>query len=162
MAVLSASYSGPDGARLTFRQEMTQVNYMDDLDRNWRYTDKAGHAHYCAYSAADHYPTLRAVRDEDHWCEECGGDYAPLLRYECPLCGEEIRPATTGPGVAWIPALEDWELTETVYGKQAAEDAWLSGRAVSLHSGPRGWSATCVTHLTPEAGRALLASRQGR
>lgn len=152
----TGSYRGPGGASLAVRREITPVHYDSDLDRNWRYTDHAGHQHYCDYDAPDHYPTLRAVYDEDHWCEDCQGDYQPLLRYECPQCGETIRPGTTGPGVVNIAGPEEWELTEALTGDQARH-AVESGQYASATSGTGGLTVTRVTYLSPDDARAMLA-----
>jgi len=86
------------------QQQMINVDYMSDIDGNWKHTDKAGHQHWCEYDAQDHYPTLKEVRGETYWCGDCRDEHEDS-HLECRLCGEMITPGTTGPGSKWIPGM---------------------------------------------------------
>jgi hypothetical protein len=87
--------SATDGIRFEARQDV-QPLYGRGADEHWRYTDRAGHAH----SYAGGYPTLvkqtRHVPCDDPDC--FSGGYCDGYEeswYECPLCGEVVRPGTT-------------------------------------------------------------------
>lgn len=95
--------SGPQG-ELVIEREIIPVNYLSDIDANWMFTDAAGHVHHCEYEAADHYPTLRRVTDDTWWCEDCEDEHEST-HLECRLCGEVIRPGTTGPGTKYIAGM---------------------------------------------------------
>jgi hypothetical protein len=95
--------TGPQG-ELVIEREIISVNYLSDIDANWLFTDAHGHRHYCDYEAPDHYPTLRQVTDEVFWCEDCEDEHE-RTHLECRLCGEMVRPGTTGPGTKFIPGL---------------------------------------------------------
>jgi hypothetical protein len=157
MPGFSSSATGPRGERLTFRQEATEISYLTDLDRNWTQVDRNGHRHYCDYEAADHYPTLLAVYDEDHWCEDCGGGCAPIDHWECRQCGEHITPGMTGPGTAWVPGLAEWTLTETLTG-DAARRAAEAGDCDSVTVRGGRIEAVRTLHLTEPAARDMLAA----
>lgn len=92
--------SGQHG-ELVIEREIIPVNYLSDIDAHWKFTDSAGHAHYCAYEAADHYPTLRRITDETWWCGDCEDEHEST-HLECRQCGEVIRPGATGPGTKLI------------------------------------------------------------
>jgi hypothetical protein len=158
--MMASSATGPGGEQLTFRREVTEVSYLTDLDRNWTFTDRNGHRHYCDYEAADHYPTLLAVYDEDHWCADCGGDYAPLDHYECRQCGEQVTPGMTGPGVIHVSGLEEWTLTETLTGDDARRAA-ESGDCDSVTVRGSLIEAVRTRYLSREEGRELLAAWSG-
>jgi hypothetical protein len=104
--------TGPRG-ELVIEREVIPVNYLSDMDANWTFTDAHGHEHYCDYEAADHYPTLTRVIYETYWCEECEDEH-DSARLECRLCGETIRPGTTGPGTKFIPGV----ITATFNGEE--------------------------------------------
>jgi hypothetical protein len=58
-------------------------------DKKWRYTDKAGHEH----RYEDGYPTLKEVIEfVPCGYEDCNCDGHEISHYECPECGERIRP----------------------------------------------------------------------
>jgi hypothetical protein len=100
--VSETSVTGPDGRVLSITTEMVRVDYMTDMDANWKFTDAAGHAHYCDYDAAVHYPTLREVSDGTWWCGSCRDEHEDT-HLECRACGEPVKPGMTGPGTKWLP-----------------------------------------------------------
>lgn len=112
--------SGKQGV-LEVEREVVPVNYLSDLDANWKFTDAAGHEHYCEYDARDHYPTLIRVTDETYWCESCDDEHE-LEHQECRQCGEHIRPGATGPGTKFIPGLITYTFNgEIITAEQARE-----------------------------------------
>src|ERR1017187_3633868 len=83
----------PNGV-LSIEQDAIPVQMMIEADPNWLYTDKAGHLHYHAgEQAADIYPTLREVEDDQHWCGSCDESHADT-HLECRMCGEVVFPGT--------------------------------------------------------------------
>jgi hypothetical protein len=97
------SITTPDG-ELIISRDLIRVDYLSDLDRNWEFTDAAGHQHHCDYDAADHYPTLRDVTDGAYWCGDCREEHGDS-HWECRLCGEHIQPGLTGPGTIYRPGM---------------------------------------------------------
>lgn len=108
--------SGRQG-ELAVEREMIPVHYLSDIDAAWTFTDAHGHAHYCEYEAADHYPTLRLVIDDTWWCEDCAGEHEDTHQ-ECRQCGETIRPGITGPGTRHIAGL----ITCTLNGEPVTQE----------------------------------------
>lgn len=116
---MSSAVTLPGGGRLQYTQQMTEVHYESDLDRNWTYTDTAGHRHHCDYHAPDHYPTLRVVVDRTYWCEDCHDEHEDS-HLECRQCGETIRPGHTGPGTICVPGLQGFTLNGYPVTKEQA------------------------------------------
>jgi hypothetical protein len=114
--VARTTLTGSQG-ELVMEREVIPVNYLSDIDADWRFTDAAGHEHHCEYEAADPYPTLRRVVYETYWCDTCEDEHE-LERLECRLCGEKVRPGTTGPGTRFIQGV----LTCTFNGEPVTEE----------------------------------------
>ena len=111
-----AAITGSHG-ELVIEREVIPVHYLSDIDANWTFTDTAGHRHHCEYEAAEHYPTLVTVVDETYWCEDCEDEHE-LTHQACRLCGEKIRPGTTGPGTKYITGV----LTCTLDGEPISRE----------------------------------------
>jgi hypothetical protein len=170
--VIHAAWNGPAGQKLEFRRHFEEISYQSDLDRNWVFTDIAGHRHHCDYSGPDHYPTLLEVRDENHWCGDCLGEYQPLIRRECRQCGEEIHVGITGPGVTQIPVWQEWTLTETLTGDEAIratrdlDGVEADGNTITVRddadfrvsTGPDGLHVTWTRSISSEEADALIRS----
>lgn len=75
--------------QLVVRRESIQVTAMV-VDTAWRYTDEGGHQHYWE-PKTNCYPTLKWVYDEPD-IDEYTGEELTHGHYECPTCGERIRP----------------------------------------------------------------------
>lgn len=105
------------GHVIRVEREMINFDYMSDIDANWKYTDKAGHRHYCDYDGSVHYPTLAVIQDGTWWCEDCGDEHEDS-HLACLQCGERITPGTTGPGRKWIPG----RVNATIDGEPATMD----------------------------------------
>jgi hypothetical protein len=73
------------------RVEITSA--LPRANKNWRYTDQAGHEHYWRNG----YPTLVEIVDDGYWCDDCEDEHGET-HLECPLCGESIVPGTHGGG----------------------------------------------------------------
>jgi hypothetical protein len=101
------SVTGPDGRVLSITTEMVRVDYLTDMDANWKFTDAAGHGHWCDYDGVLHYPTLHEVSDGTWWCGSCRDEHEDT-HLECRACGETVRPGVTGPGTKWLPGLRDY------------------------------------------------------
>lgn len=108
---------------LRVESEVIPVHYLSDIDGAWRFTDSHGHEHYCDYDAADHYPTLREVYQEPFYCQDCGETHTDLVDHlECRLCGETVRPRTTGPGTKYLRGPVSYYLDgQPISGERAAE-----------------------------------------
>lgn len=111
--------SGPRG-ELVIEREIIPVHYLSDIDANWTFTDAAGHEHHCEYEAADHYPTLRRVTEGTWWCEDCEDEHEST-HLACRLCGETIRPGTTGPGTKYIPGMITATFNGELISRERAE-----------------------------------------
>ena len=85
------TYEGPTWRIVEETEQIEIHSYSLEPDKQWRYTDKAGHEHRWG----EGYPTLRWVR-EMNWCHECQDDHDTGF-YECPLCFEHITPGRTVP-----------------------------------------------------------------
>jgi hypothetical protein len=105
--VSETSVTGPGGRVLSITAERIRVDYMTDMDADWKFTDAAGHGHWCDYDGALHYPTLREVSDGTWWCEDCQDEHENT-HLECRWCGETIRPGITGPGTRWLPGRQEY------------------------------------------------------
>jgi hypothetical protein len=111
----SIEYSGDFG---TLRVETDMIDVTSNLprpDKAWTYTDRAGHDHRWDHG----YPTLVVVDEETYWCEDCGDEHTDS-HYECPRCGEEIRPGLVGPSLhrEYIPGRTEYLLN----GEPISED----------------------------------------
>jgi hypothetical protein len=93
--------TGPGGRVLSITTEQVRVDYLTDMDANWKFTDAAGHAHHCDYDGVPCYPTLHEVSDGTWWCGSCHDEHEDT-HLECRACGETIRPGVTGPGTKWL------------------------------------------------------------
>lgn len=86
-----ASLSRDDGSQLRIETEPIEITSLGSQpDKNWRYTDKAGHRHHWE----DGYPTLTTVVEPPYWCEDCHDEHQDS-HFECSLCGERIAPGVT-------------------------------------------------------------------
>ena len=91
--------SGP-----SLRVEVDRIDattWGPERDPQWRFVDGAGHGHF--YDKG--YPTLHEVT-ETMVDPDAGDEWQAHVRWECPHCGEEIRPGriqsmerTTVPGM---------------------------------------------------------------
>jgi hypothetical protein len=98
----------PDGRVLEIEVDMIDVTSgLPQPDEGWTYTDHVGHPHRWDNG----YPTLVLVIDETYWCTDCGDEHTDD-HWECPLCGEEIKPGTRGPDLfrRYIPGLTSYSL----------------------------------------------------
>jgi hypothetical protein len=88
---------------------------LSEPDPHWRFTDAAGHAHEPTMEdgRVRSYGTLVSVESEPYWCEDCRDEHTDQ-HYECPLCGEVIRPGTRRGRATWLPGLK--EVHATIYG----------------------------------------------
>lgn len=77
-------------------------------DPTWRHMDSHGHGHF--YQDRDQpYPTLRWVSEP---CTMGHGDRCEAEgHYECPLCGEEIRPGERLAQPTWVDGPDTYRLT---------------------------------------------------
>lgn len=73
-------------------EEIEVTSNLPRADRNWRFTDAAGHEHYWR----DGYPTLVTVTDDSYWCADCRDEHTDQ-HLECPQCHETVRPRAVGP-----------------------------------------------------------------
>jgi hypothetical protein len=116
-----SAITGPDGRTLRVISDMIRIDYLSDINADWKFTDAAGHEHHCDYDAADRYPTLREVWDGTWWCDDCRDEHEDT-HLECRQCGEHIRPGMTGPGTKWVPGLTECLIDgEPVTPEQARE-----------------------------------------
>jgi|HubBroStandDraft_2_1064218.scaffolds.fasta_scaffold54488_6 hypothetical protein len=133
--MVSSRIRVPEG-ELRIEREVIPVHYQSDVDRRWRFTDAAGHEHAYAEDfpgsfgdrlrddRARHYPTLRPLYEAAGYCGRCNDyhdDRDIIVRYECPLCGETIRPGTTGPGTIYIPGMISAYLNDQPISQEEAE-----------------------------------------
>jgi len=96
----------------TLRAEVEMIDVSSALprpDKKWTYTDRQGHRHHWD----DGYPTLVVVTEESYWCEDCHDEHTDS-HYECPLCGEEIRPGLVGPSLyrEYTPGMTSYYLND--------------------------------------------------
>jgi hypothetical protein len=83
------TWTAPDGRVFEREQSMVDVTSARGRpDDHWRFTDKAGHAHF--YGPEHSLPTLKAITYK--WCSEDGDEYESVRHYECVLCGEKVTP----------------------------------------------------------------------
>lgn len=81
----------PNGRQLWAEREAIDVTTSGPQpNKAWRYTDRAGHKHYWQ----DGYPTLREVKGEPYWCDDCRDDHVDTF-LRCRLCNEVITPGMT-------------------------------------------------------------------
>jgi hypothetical protein len=106
---------------LDVQREVIPVHYLSDIDANWRFTDAAGHAHHCEYTASDHYPTLIRVTDETYWCGDCDDEHE-LARLECRQCGEHVTPGITGPGTKFLQGAVTYRFNGEVVSEERARE----------------------------------------
>jgi hypothetical protein len=95
------------GVTCTVNQEHIQVtSEYGEPDKNWKFTDAAGHEHY-RVSDLEPYPTLRLAHGEGYWCRACSDEHEDSW-FECGLCGEKITLGMTpGPITVFIPGLHE-------------------------------------------------------
>jgi hypothetical protein len=118
---VESSFTTVDGHTLRIIHEETPVNYLNDIDANWRFTDAVGHEHHCEYEAIYHWPTLREVVDNTSWCEDCEDNHEDT-HFECRLCGEHITPGMTGPGTKFIQGMTLYFIDNEPVTKTEAEE----------------------------------------
>lgn len=79
-----------------FTEEMVQPGPFDRVpDPLWQFVDAAGHGHFAAMDGKRvTYPTLREMEVEPAWIDEDGEEIGPVTGWECPVCGERVKPGT--------------------------------------------------------------------
>lgn len=113
-----STFGGPLGTLRIVTDQIEVTSNLPRPDRNWRYTDAAGHEH--RYD--DGYPTLVRVGEGPYWCPDCHDEHEDS-HWECPICHEEISPALTGPppGREFIPGMTEYFLDGEPISKERAE-----------------------------------------
>lgn len=145
-----------DGTELVISQEIMNIHYENDVDKNWTFTDTMGHSHW--YDGG--YPTLTAVY-EDYPCTAHGEDegYYPFVCWICKHCSEMIEPGTTGPGVIAMLGKRSARREGWLRGITAtkAQEMLNDGTGVAVMAGiGNGVSVRIEQHLTPEEFRELM------
>lgn len=119
-----------EGRTLEIITDLIEYQSISEPDPGWRYTDRAGHVHTPAVerTAGDGgdpkivgYPTL-VWTTEDHECFDlCEDDGCPAW-WECPQCGEHIRPGSRAgrPGV--MRGMTTYEIDGEPVSPTAARD----------------------------------------
>ncbi len=83
-------------------------------DPRWAYTDNALHHHRAEREAKNRrvrYPTLVRRESEPYWCDDCRDEHTDTW-FECPLCGEKIKPGTfIDPSPRYINGLTSYLLS---------------------------------------------------
>lgn len=79
------------------------VSDLPERDPKWRGRDSNGHKHYAAQAdgGAVTYPTLSRVAGEPYWCADCQDEHVDTW-FECPRCGEKVKPGTRSPRPVWV------------------------------------------------------------
>jgi hypothetical protein len=108
---------------VTVEQEWIDATPMTEVDPNWVHVDGHSHTHRWMAGPDPLVPLLRPQRQtpvlptlirvpdyEDHWCEECEGDWQPS-HYECRICGDVVAPASRAfIGRNYIPGIKHWSV----------------------------------------------------
>lgn len=99
--------------------EITSIGGVE-ADKNWQYTDKQGHTHF--YSEGENLPTLRWKSDL-YGCDDCGDEHDDGY-WECPNCGEEIKPGTrpVPPGRKFIYGPVSYYLNNEEIGREEFDE----------------------------------------
>lgn len=141
-----------DGHVLEIEQAMIDVTSSSPRpDPNWQFTDAAGHPH--AYGSKDHrFPTLVLRSGEPYWDDDLEDEVSDSW-YECPLCGEKVKPGTYVP---WGRQYEPGRLQAILDGEpvteQEVQNFIARAKAASV---PRRSGKTAATEkLVDDAVRA--------
>lgn len=113
------------GGNLRMEVDIIEIPYITAPAASWEFTDELGHEHYYSTDPGVPYPTLRVIYGATYWCEDCRDEHRHE-HLECKICGEEIRPGVTGPGIERIPGrasyyLDDQPITPDEYARLLSE-----------------------------------------
>lgn len=109
------------GPTLRIERESIDVSsWGQERDPNWRYVDAAGHGHF--YDKG--YPTLSEVT-ETMVDPDDGDEWQAHVRWECPHCGEVIKPASRpSMGDSTVPGMKRYYVDEVEVDRETFLASW--------------------------------------